>query len=97
MRRRRFLKAVLGAGVAAALPWKVYPDPGWGPVPAVIPAKPLNTVTTLEGIFKHTYANRFRTHMIPALHKRIEDDQRKLSELVFSQPITLKHENGFTE
>ena len=69
MRRRRFLKAVLGAGVAAVIPI---------PVPA--PPKPLtfgvvgeaikrtvekndlvsvNTVTTLDDIFKRTYGKKF--------------------------------------
>jgi len=88
MRRRRFLKAVLGAGVALMVPWS----------PAAL--KPItggNTVTTLDGIFKRVYAGKIRNDLIPRQIKIIEDNQRLLSEPVFFQPITLKHENGFTK
>jgi len=102
VKRRDFLQAAL-AGMAAltlvpvpvkAVPFSEVFQPA-GDWAEVHPDG--QTVATLDGIFKRVYGNRIRTHMIPACIKRIEDNQRKLSEPMFFQPVALKFQNGFTE
>ncbi len=99
MKRRRFLKAVLGGCAALVIPWKAA-----APAEMVFEGQSMDmvcldeypdgkTVAGLDGIFKRIYSGKPRScYPTPFGFAPAFDSKGP----VFSQPITLKHENGFT-
>ena len=108
MRRRRFLKAVLGAGVAAVIPIPVSGGElcdicaigeGCGARYLIGGECPedlemMRAMKPLDDIFKRVYAGRITAPQIPTAWSVTHP--RGLSDGIYHMPITLKHENGFT-
>ena len=101
MRRRRFLKAVLGGCAAALIPFPAGPKPLTFEVVKEAMRRAvktdLNTVTTLDEVFKRTYGEKLRTCVPKPLLLMEEPVEIFEHRKLYSMPITLTHRNGFTE